>query len=85
MWVKGPRETRDLELPRPQVAVGARPIHQASCISRGGHHFGSFQDLPCETLKNVLAELEYHRTGRVRLCRNLDTISAHSKICRAKP
>ena len=36
-------------------------------VQKLGHHFGSLQDLPCKTLKNVLAELEYHRTGRVRL------------------
>merc|ERR1719356_2423717 len=51
--------------------VDARHTFDSSVafVQELAHHFGSFQDLECKSLKNKLVEMEHRGTGRVRLSR----------------
>merc|ERR1719203_768060 len=70
MWVKDFREAHDLKLQserNPFIKHRDSFDSEVRFVQEIGHHFGSFQDLSCKSIKNQLVELEHQGTGRVRL------------------
>jgi len=72
MWVEDFHHTHDFVLGsrrNPFVTQGDSYESSVSFAHELGHHFGSFQDLECKSLKGRLVEMEHQGTGRVRLSR----------------
>jgi len=73
MWVEDQRHSQDFALkPRRNPFVpqhGETFQESVAFVQELWHHFGSFQDLECKTLKGRLVEMEHQGTGRVRLSR----------------
>merc|ERR1719350_580945 len=72
MWVEDLGHAHKLALqPRTNPFVPQRETFDISVefVKELWHHFGSFQDLECKSLKGRLVELEHQGTGRVRLSR----------------
>jgi len=70
MWVKDFRKTHDLQLQsvrNPFLRHRDSFDSEVRFVQELGHHFGSFQDLSCKSIKSRLVELEHQGSGRVRL------------------
>jgi len=71
MWVEDFRQTYDMEQKRsrrnPFVPHVPSFDETSAFVLQFGHHFGSFQNLECHTMKRKLVEMEHMGSGRVLL------------------
>jgi len=68
MWARDLRHTKLAENRKrnPFTHPGAWSLVEEYALDLG-HHFGTFQNLECQSLKSQLMDMEYRGTGRVRL------------------